>query len=86
MIAYLLYNRQTPAEEQMRELGRRLEPLRVTYELVDADSPQGIGLAEAHGIMARPAVLLTRDDGSHVQVWEGDQLPPPTEISYLAHQ
>ncbi|HSX02770.1 MAG TPA: hypothetical protein VLI05_05665 [Candidatus Saccharimonadia bacterium] len=87
MKTYLLYNRQTPGEGQMQELARRLEPLQVETELLDADSPRGVQLAEHYDVLARPAVLLLRDDGSPVQLWAGDdQLPAPTDISYLAHQ
>ncbi len=87
MITYLLYNRQTPGERQMQELLERLEPLQVTAELLDADSPRGIQLAEHYDVLARPAVVMVREDGSPVQVWgDPEQLPPPNEISYLSHQ
>ena len=85
MITYLLYNRQTPAERQMQELAKRLEPLQVHTELLDADSPRGIQLAEHYEIMARPAVMVVRDDGSLVQLWDiPEQLPAPVDIAYLA--
>jgi hypothetical protein len=86
MTSYLLYNAGTPGQSQMEELARRLEPLQVETELIDADSPRGVQLAESYDIMERPAILLVRVDGSPVQVWAGEQLPPPNEISYLAHQ
>ncbi len=87
MIAYLLYNRQTPGEGQMQTLAQRLEPEQVDTELVDADSPRGIQLAEHYDVLARPAIILAREDGSLVQVWDDpEQLPPPGDISYLAHQ
>ena len=86
MIAYLLYNRGTAAEGRVADLARRLEPLQVEYKLVDADSPEGINLAEDHDLLGRPAVILARSDGSPVQTWEGEELPTPADISYLAHQ
>lgn len=86
MLTYLLYNRQTPGEAQMQNLARRLEPLQVTLELVDADSPRGTQLTEHYDIMGRPAVVIVRDDGSPVQIWQdATQLPSPEDISYLAH-
>ena len=86
MICYLLYNRQTSAERVVAELSDRLEHEGVAYELVDADSPRGIQLAENYDIMARPAVLVVKDDGAPVQVWQGDELPPLADITYLARQ
>ncbi len=85
MITYLLYNRRTMGERQMQELAKRLEPHQVHAELLDADSLRGIQLAEHYEIFARPAVMVVRDDGSPVQLWDNpEQLPSPTEISYLA--
>jgi hypothetical protein len=87
MVAYLLYNRQTPGEGQMAELGRQLATAQVDCKILDADSPEGIGIAEHYDILGRPAAILVRDDGSPVQSWQGDdQLPNASEISYLAHQ
>jgi hypothetical protein len=55
--------------------------------LVDADSPRGIQLSENYDVTGRPAVLLAREDGSPVQVWQGaDKLPAPAEVGYMAHQ
>lgn len=87
MTAYLIYNRQTPTEGQMTTLKDRLEQEKVDCELIDADSPRGIGMVEAYDLMARPAVVLMRADGTPVQTWQGDdQIPPVADISYLAHQ
>ena len=87
MTTYLLYNQGTPYQSQMEELARRLEPLQVQAELIDADSPRGIQLAEHYDVMARPAILLVRTDGSPVQIWAGpEQIPAPNDISYMAHQ
>ncbi|HSX01260.1 MAG TPA: hypothetical protein VLF67_03365 [Candidatus Saccharimonas sp.] len=86
MLTYLLYNRRTPGEGQMQTLAKRLEPEQVNVELLDADSPRGIQLAEHYDILARPAVVMVRDDGSPVQVWQDpSNLPSPSEIGYLAH-
>ncbi len=87
MIAYLLYNRRTPGERRIEDLAKRLEPLQVATDMIDADSPRGVQLAENYDLMGRPAVLLVRDDGSPLQAWQGeDQLPSPHDVSYMAHQ
>jgi hypothetical protein len=86
MTTYLLYNRQTAAERQMQELAKRLEPAHLEVELVDADSPRGVQLMEHYDIMTRPVVLIVSGDGSPRQIWQGDQMPSPEDISYYAHQ
>ncbi len=87
MIAYVLYNKATQNEGLASAFAKRLEDEQVDNELVDADSPRGIQLAEAYDVMDRPAVLLMKADGSPVQVWQGaDGLPAPSEVAYMAHQ
>ena len=87
MIAYLLYNKQTAAERQMADLNERLGREQVETELVDADSPRGIQLAEHYDLVGRPAVALVTKDGSPIQVWQGEEgMPTPADVSYLAHQ
>ena len=86
MIAYLFFNRQSATERQMSDIDRELTRLEVETELIDADSPRGIGLVEYYDIMGRPAVVLARGDGSAVQIWQGDEMPLLADISYLAHQ
>jgi hypothetical protein len=87
MVAYVLYNKQTPGERTAEDFAKRLEGEQVEVELLDADSPRGIQMAEHYDIMGRPAVALVREDGSPVQVWQGeDGMPTPADVSYLAHQ
>jgi hypothetical protein len=87
MIAYVLYNKATAAERGAAELVARLETEQVEAELVDADSRRGIQLAESYEIMGRPAVVLVKDDGSPLGVWQGeDGMPAPADVAYLAHQ
>ena len=87
MICYLLYNRNTHGERLTSELARRLEREDVGTDLIDADSPRGVQLAESYDLLGRPAVLLIKNDGAPMQSWQGeDQLPSPADIGYLAHQ
>lgn len=85
MTAIILYTKGT---REVRELERLMEELartRVAAEMVDADSPRGIGIATSYDILARPAVLLTRLDGQLVQMWT-ERLPSASEIAYHAGQ
>jgi hypothetical protein len=87
MIAYVLYNRDTPAQRIAEDLCERLKREQVESELLDADSPRGIQLAENYDIVGRPAVMLARTDGSPAQIWQGEEgLPSPADVAYLAHQ
>lgn len=87
MITYLLFNKNTQAERSVTELSERLKKEQVDIEMLDADSPRGIQLAEHYDVMGRPAVVLTRGDGSPVRVWQGEEgLPPASEVAYLARQ
>jgi type II secretory pathway pseudopilin PulG len=87
MIAYVLYNRDTPEQKRAEDLAKRLQAEQVEAELLDADSPRGIQLAENYDITGRPAVVLVDQSGSPVQVWQGaDSLPAPSDVAYLAHQ
>jgi len=87
MLAYVLYNKDSENERLATELVKRLEGERVATELLDADGPRGVQLAGHYEIFGRPAVLLVRDDGAPVQVWQGlDSLPSPADVAYLAHQ
>jgi hypothetical protein len=87
MKAYLIYNRNSPAQRVVERLGKELEADQVEMELLDADSPSGIQLVESYDILGRPAVALIRNDGTPVQVWQGeDGLPTSHDVAYLAHQ
>lgn len=86
MRIYLLYNRQTPGERQVQDIARELEREPVEVELMDADSARGVQLVENYDVMGRPAIMLVREDGSPVQIWQNsEQFPTARELGYLAH-
>lgn len=86
MIAYVIYNRDTPSQRIAEELADRLEKEQLEVEQLDADSPRGVQFTENYDIMGRPALALIREDGSPVQIWQGeDSMPTPGEVEYLAH-
>ncbi len=88
MIAYILYNRGTRGETVAVRLQEQLVAAKVEAELMDADSPRGIQLAENYDILGRPAIVLVRADGSPMQVWQDgeDRMPLATDVAYMAHQ
>lgn len=86
MKVILLYNLRTPDERWATDLQTRLSAEQVEAELLDADSPRGAELAEHYDVMARPAILVIKEDGAPQQVWQGhDQMPQFSEIVYLVH-
>jgi hypothetical protein len=87
MKAYLLYNRNTPAERVMERLAKQLEESDVDVETLDADSPRGIQFTENYDVLARPAIVVVRDDGSPLQIWqEQTQFPSVQDLAYLARR
>lgn len=87
MKIYMLYNRATSGERVITSLAERLGRENVEAEVLDADSPRGIQLAETYDILGRPAVIVASNEGSPVQVWQGeDTLPAPSELAYYGRQ
>lgn len=69
----VLYTRKTPADRHIEYLQRKLqEEERIEAKLLDADSREGIALAELYGIMQRPALLVTDGEGKLAAKWEGE--------------
>ena len=69
----------------MATLSAELGRLQVEREMIEADSPRGASLAEMYDITSRPAIVLAAGDGTPIERWQ-QQLPTPTDISYLAHK
>jgi hypothetical protein len=86
MKAYLIFNRNTPSQRRVDDMAKKLEEADVEAELMDADSPRGIQFVEDYDVMGRPALALIREDGSPVQIWQGEEnLPTVSEVAYQAH-
>jgi hypothetical protein len=84
MVLYVLYTKDSPHQRDIEAFARELERRQVKAKLIEADSPQGTSLTQLYDLPARPALVLTRDDGTMVERWQG-QLPLVADVSYLAH-
>lgn len=85
MKAILLYRTNSETERLARDFagdferqtGRKIEAL-------DADSPEGIELSKLYDVMAYPAILARTDDGTLLQLWQGEPLPRISEVSFYS--
>lgn len=77
--------RDQPGRHVLDRFLSHLDRLRIRSNEVDADSPNGISKAELYDILNFPALLVTRADGTMVQVWQGE-LPKPEDVSTAYHQ
>jgi hypothetical protein len=70
-------------EDLLREY-RRLHP-ETKIETLDLDSREGIATASLYDVTAYPSFLALRNDGSLLQLWQGqDEMPRIDDISYYA--
>lgn len=85
MTAYVFYDPDHgPEERKVREFNEHLERSKVETKLIEFDSREGVDLRSVYDVMAHPAVVLARMDGSIVEKWQ-HELPLVSEVSYLAH-
>lgn len=80
----ILYKKNTPADRDIEWLTRKLDEVHAPYRLIDADSREGAALTELYDMLDRPAVIVTRSDGSMVASWQG-ALPPVQEVANAMH-
>lgn len=70
-------------ESFARDFKSRHEAVR--FDLLDVDGREGSGVATLYDIWAYPTILALQDDGSVLQLWQGEMLPLMDEVaSYVA--
>lgn len=83
----MIYVFQRPDSEYSRaieEFGKELEKRRLSYELIDLNSPGGAAKAQAYDLWQFPAVLVAREpNGQVVQSWTGT-LPTIADVEFHA--
>lgn len=85
MKALLLYRTNSETERLARDFASDFE--RQTgkkIEVMDADSPEGIELSKLYDVVAYPAILARTDDGTLLQLWQGEPLPRISEVSFYS--
>ncbi len=84
MRAIILITTPGPNEREALRFVQDLDRLRVEAEIVEADSREGIAMRELYDVMATPAVVVAKDDGALVEMWQGSW-PQLSEVSYNYH-
>ena len=84
MKVLILFPAGSPDERQAEQFAKRLEELRTPAELIESDSREGIAARASYDLTAAVAVVVTRDDGTMVERWQGDW-PLAEDISYNFH-
>ncbi|HSX28059.1 MAG TPA: hypothetical protein VLF60_01275 [Candidatus Saccharimonadales bacterium] len=85
MKALLLYRSNSEGESLARSFAADFErQTGKSIEMLDVDTPQGIELVQLYDIVAYPAVLARADDGTLLQLWQGEPMPRISEVSYYA--
>lgn len=81
MKAFMLYRpnseRARVAEEYVRDFSKCH---RIDLQLLDIDSVEGVQKLELYDIMQTPAILVMRDTGEQVGLWQDAQLPLMSEV------
>lgn len=78
MTLYLFYTHGQPEVSALEHLRDELAHDPVDARLIDADSVEGVALAQLYDVLARPYAVGVRTDGSEIQRWEG--VPSRTEV------
>lgn len=84
MKALILYKpnseHDTPVQGYVREFLRRTGK---GLDLIDAESREGISLAQLYDIVQFPALVAVRDDGEIIEKWpELEKWPTMNELTY----
>lgn len=72
-----------PVEEYVRDFERTRNK---TIKLVSLDTQEGSSQAKLYDIVQYPALLVVRDDGQIMKVWQGPQLPLMDEVAGYLEQ
>ena len=65
---------------QLDDLTIQLDAKGTRYERINSDSSDGASLVELYDAVAYPAVLVLRDDGQMVKMWQG-MVPTSDDVS-----
>lgn len=79
----ILYQSQSDHEQQVLDYAKDYE--KVTGRIIslyDVNSREGDSMASLYDIVSYPAVLELADNGSVMQMWQGEVLPLIRDLAY----
>lgn len=53
-------------------------------EVIDPESPDGVGFCRAYDILQFPSMIALGNDGQMLHIWKGLPFPTINEVSYYA--
>lgn len=69
---FILYRPQSEFARRAEEYVHDFQATRgKTIDLIDVDTVQGIALVELYDAMEQPALLITRENGELINLWQG---------------
>jgi len=87
MKVLVLYREKSEHRQTIEEFIRQFKNLHPSskVETLDVDHRDGMAMASLYDVTRYPSILALRDDGTVLQVWQGDDdLPRIDDISYYA--
>lgn len=87
MNALLLYRSNSESERLARDFAADYQrQTGKTIDAVDVNTRDGADTARLYDVMSFPAIIARADDGTLLQLWQGEPLPRLSEVSYYAGQ
>jgi hypothetical protein len=87
MRVIVLYHPKSEQEGPVLEFVENYKRLKgKELELVSLETVEGAETAKLYDITSYPAVLAIASDGQLLRVWQGEQLPPLSELDYYTTQ
>jgi len=82
MKALILFTPNSEHARSVEDFNRNLE-MRSGRKLdtISTETIEGAGLAKLYGVNRYPAIIITRDDGALVSMWQDEHLPLINEVT-----
>lgn len=79
----VITNEEGPETRAALELADNVSSEGYEVERIEWESDDAASLARLHDIYSTPAFVVTRDDGSQVDMWQGANIPIASDIKHL---
>ena len=79
----VLTNEEGPETRAAWDLADNVSSEGYEVEKLDWESDEAASLSSLHDIYSTPAFLLVRDDGSQLDMWQGEHVPLAADIKHL---